>query len=51
MNFFSKPEVTVLKESSDAVMYLERLQDILPKAEGQLKDKIQREIEITKAGI
>ena len=51
MNFFSKPEVTVLKESSDAVMYLERLQDILPKTEGQLKDKIQREIEITKAGI
>ena len=51
MNFFSKPQVTVLKESSDAVMYLERLQDILPRANGQLKDKIQREIEITKAGI
>ena len=51
MNFFTKPEVTVLKESSDAVMYLERLQDILPKTKGQLRDKIQREIEITKAGI
>lgn len=41
----------MLKESSDAVTYLERLQDIQSQAKGQLKDKIQREIEITKAGI
>ena len=51
MSVFSKPQVTILKESSDAAKYLDRLQEILPIAKGKMKDKVQREIEITKAGI
>lgn len=51
MGLFSKPEVVILKESSDAKIYLEKLEEILPKAKGDLKDRIQKEIAITKAGI
>ncbi len=51
MGLFSKPEVIILKESSDAKVYLEKLEGILPKAKGDLKDRIQKEIAITKAGI
>lgn len=51
MGLFSKPEIVILKESSDAKIYLKKLEDILPKAKGDLKDRIQKEIAITKAGI
>lgn len=51
MGLFSKPEVIILKETSDAKNYLEKLEQILPQAEGELKEKIQKEIAITKAGI
>lgn len=51
MGLFSKPEIVILKESSDAKIYLEKLEEILPKAKGDLKDRIQKEIAITKAGI
>lgn len=51
MGLFSKPEVIILKETSNAKNYLEKLEQILPEAEGELKEKIQKEIAITKAGI
>lgn len=51
MSIFSKPEITILKESSDAKLYLEKLENLLPKTKGNLNDKIQKEIAITKAGI
>lgn len=51
MGLFSKPEIVILKESSDAKIYLEKLEGILPKAKGDLKGRIQKEIAITKAGI
>lgn len=51
MGLFSKPEVIILKESSDAKKYLEELEGLLPKASVNVKKKIQKEIEITKAGI
>lgn len=51
MGLFSKPEVLVLKESSDAKIYLSKLEEILPKATGDLRERIQKEIAITKAGI
>lgn len=51
MGIFSKPEVVVLKESSDAKDYLQKLQDLLPKASGELKTKIEKEIAIVNAGI
>lgn len=51
MGLFSKPEVIILKETSDAKNYLEKLEQILSQAEGELKEKIQKEIAITKAGI
>lgn len=51
MGFFSKPEIVILKESSDAKIYLKKLEDMLPKAKGDLQDRIQKEIAITKAGI
>lgn len=51
MGFFSKPEVVILKESSDAKDYLKKLQDLLPKASGDLKEKIEKEIAVVNAGI
>lgn len=51
MGLFSKAEITILKESSDAKTYLEKLEQILPQASGQLKSRIQKEITLTKAGI
>lgn len=51
MGFFSKPEVTILKESSDAKTYLKKLEDLLVTVEGETKSKVQKEIAIVKAGI
>ena len=51
MGLFSKPEVVVLKESSDARDYLQKLQELLPKAKGEAAKKIEREIAIVNAGI
>lgn len=51
MSIFSKPEVIILKESNDAKDYLQKLQDLLPKANGDVKEKIEKEIAIVNAGI
>ena len=51
MGFFSKPEVIILKESSDAKTYLKKLEDLLVTVEGETKSKVQKEIAIVKAGI
>lgn len=51
MRFFSKAEIEVLKESNSAKEYLEKLELLLPRAQEKVKDKIEREIAITKAGI
>ena len=53
MGIFDKPEVVVLKESSDAKAYLERLEalqkDVSPST--RLADAINKEIAIARAGI
>ena len=53
MGLFDKPEVIVLKESSDAKNYLVKLEElqktVMPGTE--IGDKIDKEIAITKAGI
>lgn len=53
MGLFDKPEVIVLKESSDAKNYLVKLEELqktlMPGTE--IGDKIDKEIAITKAGI
>ena len=41
----------ILKESTDAKDYLQKLQDLLPKASGEVKEKIEKEIAIVNAGI
>lgn len=51
MGFFSKPEVVIARESTNAKVYLEKLEELLPEAEDEVKEKIQREIAVTKAGI
>lgn len=51
MGIFSKPEVVILKESNDAKEYLQKLQDLLPEASGEVKEKIEKEIAIVNAGI
>ncbi len=53
MGLFSKPEVIVLKESSDARKYLSDLQELQNTIEpsSDLYKKIDREISIVKAGI
>ena len=40
MGFFSKPEVIILKESSDAKTYLKKLEDLLVTVEGETKSKV-----------
>ena len=53
MGLFDKSEVVILKESSDAKIYLEKLEDLrksIP-ANSELAQKVEREIAITKAGI
>lgn len=53
MGLFDKPEVTVLKESSDAKEYLNRLEDLIKniEKESDFYQRIEKEIAITKAGI
>ena len=53
VSLFSKPEVIVLKESSDAKAYLARLEDLQTQVlEGsELSKRLAREIAVTKAGI
>ena len=51
MGLFHKPEVIVVKESSDAKQYLLRLEQLDNKSQGELKERIEKEILITKAGI
>ena len=51
MGIFSKPEVIILKESNDAKEHLDKLESLLPKANKDVKDKIQKEIAVAKAGI
>lgn len=51
MGIFTKPEVVILKESNDAKEYLKKLQDLLPRASGDAKDKIEKEIAVVNAGI
>lgn len=41
MGIFSKPEVIILKESNDAKEHLDKLESLLPKANKDVKDKIQ----------
>lgn len=53
MGFFDKPEVTILKESSDARVYLDKLEALKNETEPgtHASDMIEKEIAITKAGI
>ncbi|MCR4896489.1 MAG: NERD domain-containing protein [Lachnospiraceae bacterium] len=51
MGIFSKPEVIILKESNEAKEYLAKLQELLPRASGEVASKIEREIAVVNAGI
>ena len=53
MSIFEKPEVIILKETSDAKLYLGKLQELRKTISDDTKtaDKIDREIAITEAGI
>ena len=51
MGLFRKAEVVVIKESSDSQKYLKQLESLVARAEGAVKEKIEKEIKITKAGI
>lgn len=51
MALFHKPEVIILKDSSDAKQYLTQLEQLSGKTQGELKERIEKEILITKAGI
>lgn len=51
MGLFSKPEVIILKDFSDAKEYLKKLEDLLPTLDGEAKAKVEKEIKITKSGI
>lgn len=53
MGFFDKPEVVILKESSDAKVYLEKLENLYKEIpeNSELAQKVEKEIAITKAGI
>lgn len=53
MGLFSKPEVVVLKESSDARDYLSKLEDLQKKVapKSKLAKLIEKEVALTKAGI
>ena len=48
MGIFTKPEVVILKGTSDAQAYLEKLELLQKKAEGTALEQIQKEIAITK---
>ena len=39
MGLFSKPEVVIARESTNAKVYLEKLEELLPEAEDEVKEK------------
>lgn len=49
MGIFSKPEIIILKESNSAEEHLAKLEELLPRATGKVKENIQKEIILTKA--
>lgn len=51
MGIFSKPEIIILRESNSAEEHLAKLEELLPRATGKVKENIQKEIILTKAGI
>ena len=53
MSLFEKPEVIILKESSDAKVYLSKLEELLPRVpeKTDVYQRIEKEIAVTKAGI
>ena len=53
MGLFDKPEVVILKETSDAKEYLEKLEELnrLVPEKSDFSQKLEKEIAITKAGI
>lgn len=51
MGLFTKPEVVILKESSDAQKYLEQLEFLYERATGTVRQQIEKEMKYTKAGI
>ena len=51
MGLFSKPEVVIAKESSNAKEYLRQLEELAEKATGENAKKIVKEIAVVKAGI
>ena len=51
MGIFSKKEVIVLKEANSAEEHLAKLEELLPRANGKVKENIQKEMILTKAGI
>lgn len=51
MGVFLKPEIIILKESNSAEEHLAKLKELLPRATGKVKENIQKEIILTKAGI
>ena len=44
-------EIIILKESNSAEEHLAKLEELLPRATGKVKENIQKEIILTKAGI
>lgn len=51
MGLFSDKEVIIMKDSNSAKDYLAQLEELLPRATGNTKKEIEKEIMITKAGI
>ncbi len=51
MGLFSKPEVVILKESSNAKEYLRQLEELAGSMTGENAKRIEKEIAIVKAGI
>ena len=51
MGLFSKPEVVIAKESSNAKEYLRQLEELAEKATGENAKRIAKEIAVVKAGI
>lgn len=48
MGIFSKPEIIIFKESNSAEEHLAKLEELLPRATGKVKENIQKEIILTK---
>ena len=49
MGLFSKPEVVIAKESSNAKEYLRQLEELAEKAAGENAKKIAKEIAVVKS--